>query len=129
MGLKDLVSNVKGGAASLGDLAGDKLSEWLIDYKKATDTLGTLGFAIGKFAVSMGLPPEVHTTLSGKVASIQKEKVDQLLSEHQGDSTTVMLLKSLLVAKRISDHIEGRLDGVTLHVTLGVLPSVNVELH
>ncbi len=129
MGLKDLVSNVKSSAGALGDLAGDKLTEWLIEYKKATDTLETLGFVIGKFAVSMGLPPEVHTTLSGKISAIHKENIEQLIKQHQDDATTVMLLKALLVARKVSDHIEGKLDGVTLHITLGALPGVNVELH
>jgi hypothetical protein len=129
MGLKDLVSKVATKATAVGELAGDKLTEWMNDYKKATNTLETLGFEIGKFTIGMGLMPEVHTTLSGKIANIQKDRVEQLMQEHQDHSSTVTLLKGLLLAKRVSDHLEGKLESVTLHITLGIPPSVNVELH
>jgi hypothetical protein len=129
MQFSTLVSNVKIASSGLGEFAGDKLIEWLNDYKKATVILNALGFTVGKFMVSMGLPPEVHTTLSGKVDSIQKDEVERLIEKHQNDSSTVHLLKALLLAKKISGHVEGRLDGVTLHITLGLPPSVKVELH
>jgi hypothetical protein len=129
MGLKDLVSKVATKATAVGELAGDKVTEWMNDYKKATNTLETLGFEIGKFTIGMGLMPEVHTTLSGKIANIQKDRVEQLMQEHQDHSSTVTLLKGLLLAKRVSDHLEGKLESVTLHITLGIPPSVNVELH
>ena len=129
MGLKDLVSKAVTKASTVGELAGDQLTEWMNDYKKATNTLETLGFEIGKFTIGMGLLPEVHTTLSGKIANIQKDRVEQLMQEHQDHSSTVNLLKGLLLAKRVSDHLEGKLESVTLHITLGIPPSVNVELH
>ena len=129
MALKDLVSKVATKATAVGELAGDKLTEWMDDYKKATNTLETLGFEIGKFTIGMGLMPEVHTTLSGKIANIQKDRVEKLMQEHQDHSSTVTLLKGLLLAKRVSDHLEGKLESVTLHITLGIPPSVNVELH
>jgi hypothetical protein len=75
------------------------------------------------------LLPEVHTTLSGKIANIQRDRVEELMRQHQDHLSTVTLLKGLLLAKRISDHFEGRLESVTLHITLGVPPSVNVEIH
>lgn len=127
MGFSSLVSNVKTASAGLGDLASDKLIEWLNDYKKATLILNSLGFTVGKFMVSMGLPPEVHTTLSGKIDGIQKDEVERLIEKHQNDSSTVSLLKALLLSKKISGHVEGRMDGVTLHVTLGVPPSIKID--
>ncbi|MNC90216.1 hypothetical protein D3C83_62880 [compost metagenome] len=51
------------------------------------------------------------------------------MKDHQDNSSTVTLLKGLLLAKRVSDHLEGKLEGVTLHVTLGIPPGVTVELH
>jgi hypothetical protein len=129
MGFKDLMSNVSTLSAAVGELAGDKLSEWMADYKKATDTLETLGFEIGNFTVGMGLLPEIHTTLTGKIANIQKDRIEQLMANHDDHVSTVTLLKALLLAKRVADHIEGRLESVTLHITLGVPPHVNVEIH
>jgi hypothetical protein len=97
----------------------------------ATTILGAAKLAgrVGKFTVGMGLLPEVRTTLSGKVANIEKGRVEQLMQEHADHALTITLLKGLLLAKKVADHVEGKLDGVTLHVTLGVPPGVNVELH
>ncbi len=129
MGLKDLVSNVATKATVAAELAGGQLTEWIADYKKATRTLETIGFQVGNFTIGMGVLPEVHTTLSGKVSSIKKDEVEQLMQQHQDHSSTVTLLKGLLLAKQVSDHLEGRLDSVTLHIKLGIPPSVDVELH
>ena len=68
MGFKDLVSKAQTHATAVGQLAGDQLTEWMKDYKKATNTLETIGFAVGKFMIGMGVLAEVHTTLSGKIA-------------------------------------------------------------
>jgi hypothetical protein len=129
MGFKDLMANVSAVSSTVGELAGDKLGEWMVDYKRATTTLEALGFEIGKFTVGMGVLPEIHTTLTGKVANIQKDRVDQLMQEHAEHTSTVTLLKGLLLAKRIADHVDGRLESVTLHIKLGIPPNVNVEVH
>jgi hypothetical protein len=129
MDFKSLVTTATTTATTVGGLAEGKLAEWMKDYKKATDTLDALGFQIGKFTIGMGLLPEVHTTLSGKIAGIEKDKVERLMQEHKDHSSTVTLLKGLLLAKQVSDHLEGKLESVTLHITLGIPPSVTVELH
>ncbi|MDN3918862.1 hypothetical protein [Roseateles violae] len=129
MSLKDFASKVATQAASAGELAGDQLNTWMNDYKKATATLQTLGFEVGRFTIGMGVLPEIHTTLAGKVAAIEKERVEQLMQQHQDHSSTVTLRKGLLLAKRVSDHLDGRLESVTLHIKLGIPPGVNVELH
>lgn len=129
MGLKDFASTLATKAAEVGSLAGDQMTEWLNDYNKATKTLLTLGFEIGKFTIGMGVIPEVNTTLSGKIANIEKGRVEQMMQEHKDHSLTVTLLKGLLLARQVSDHLEGKLESVTLHITLGIPPSVNVELH
>ena len=129
MGLKDFASTLATKASEVGNLAGDQMTEWMNDYNKATKTLLTLGFEVGKFTIGMGAIPEVHTTLSGKIANIEEGRVEQLMQEHKDHSLTVTLLKGLLLAKQVSDHLEGKLESVTLHITLGIPPSVNVELH
>lgn len=129
MDFKSLISTATTTVAAVGGMAETKLLEWVDDYNQATATLETLGFQIGTFKLGMGVLPEVHTTLSGKVADIHKDRVDALMQAHAGHATTVTLLKGLLLAKQVSDHVHGRLDSVTLHVTLGLPPSVEVELH
>ena len=51
------------------------------------------------------------------------------LTQHLSIAHFLTLLKGLLLAKRMADHIQGRLESVTLHITLGVPPHVNVEIH
>ncbi len=129
MEFKSLVSRATSTAGAVGGMAEAKLIEWMDDYNQATATLKTLGFEIGKFTIGMGLLPEVHTTLTGKVSDIRKDRVELLMHEHHGHATTVTLLKGLLLARQVADHVQGALESVTLHVTLGLPPSVNVELH
>ncbi len=129
MEFKSLVSKATATASSIGAIAEGKLIEWLDDYRRATAVLATLGFEIGKFRIGMGVLPEVNTTLTGKVSDIRKDRVDALMQAHANESTTVALLRGLLLARQVADHVQGALDSVTLHVKLGLPPSVEVELH
>ena len=129
MGLKDFVSATAANVSAVGGLVSGQVIEWVKDYKKATKTLETLGFEVGKFTIGMGVLPEIHTTLSGKVANIKQDQVAELMQQHQDHASTVTLLKSLLLAKQVSDHLEGRLECVTLNIKLGIPPNVEVELH
>lgn len=129
MEFKSLMSKAKEATGVLGDFAGDKLTEWMDDYRRATEVLATLGFEVGKFRIGMGVLPEVHTTLSGKVADIRKDRVEALMKEHESEPTTVALLRGLLLARQVADHVQGALNSVTLHVKLGIPPGVEVELH
>jgi hypothetical protein len=51
------------------------------------------------------------------------------LDEKNDDKLLVTLLKALLLAKKVHAHVESTLKSVTLHATLGLPPSVSVELH
>jgi hypothetical protein len=125
MEFKNIVEN----STKVFGMANDQLNKWMTDFKKGTDILETLGFKIDKFTVSMAVLPEVHTTLSGKIERIQKDRVEKLMQDYKDHSLTVTLLKGLLLAKRVSDHLEGKLESAILHITLGISPKVDVELH
>ena len=129
MEFKSLMSKATATASTVGAMAEGKLIEWMDDYRRATAVLATLGFEVGKFRIGMGVLPEVHTTLSGKVSDIRKDRVDALMQEHASESTTVALLRGLLLARQVADHVQGALNSVTLHVKLGLPPGVEVELH
>ncbi|MEO7152780.1 MAG: hypothetical protein ABIX46_13865 [Burkholderiaceae bacterium] len=129
MEFKSLVSKATATVSAVGTMAEGKLIEWMDDYNRATAVLATLGFEVGKFRIAMGVLPEVHTTLTGKVADVRKDRVEALMQAHASEPTTVTLLRGLLLARQVADHVQGALNSVTLHVTLGLPPSVEVELH
>jgi hypothetical protein len=102
--------------------------QFLTDFKSATKQLETFGFKMGKLSVGMGLLPELHTSLMGDIASIDVPRITAMMDEKKDDKLLVSLLKALLMAKKVHAHIESTLKSVTLHISLGVPPSITVEL-
>jgi hypothetical protein len=129
MALKDLMGAVKERTEGLGDVAKGKLDAWLDDYKKAVAVLETFGFKVGKFTVGMGLLPEIHTSISGSIENIREDEMKKMIEEHQSEALTVALLKALITTRRCWEHVELKLTGVTMHVTLGLPPNISVEVH
>ncbi len=70
----------------------------------------------------------MHTALIGEIERIDVERLTALMEAKKDDTLLVSLLKALLLAKKVHGRVESTLKGVTLHITLGVPPSVNVEL-
>jgi hypothetical protein len=123
MGLRDIISK------GLGDAAMEKMMEWLDDYKKAIAVMETFGFTVGKFKVETGIPPEIQTSLSGSIENIHPDKLKPMMEEHKGEALLVSLLKALLVTRQIWEHVDLKLTGVTLKVTLGVPPKIDAEIY
>jgi hypothetical protein len=128
MAFKDMVASISSETRAVIDLAGDKLMGWLADYRKATKQLEPLGFTVGKMMVGMGALPEVHTTLSGEIEKVDVDRLKAMMVEKKDDTMLVSLLKALVLAKKIHGHVESTHKGVTLHITLGLPPSVTIEL-
>jgi hypothetical protein len=128
MGLKDMMASLPGNAGGIAELAGDKLTQLLDEYKSATRQLEAIGFRVGKMTVGMGLLPEVRTALIGEIERIDDERLTAMMDEKKDDKLLVSLLKALLLAKKVHGRVESTLKGVTLHITLGVPPSVDIEL-
>src|SRR5262245_24448887 len=128
MGFKDMVQSVTVDAKGIVDLAGDKLTQWLDAYRKATEQLEPLGFKVGKMTVGMGALPEVHTSLIGEIEKVDAERLKALTEAKKDDQVLAALVKALLLAKKVHGHVDSSLKCVTLHATLGLPPSVRVEL-
>lgn len=129
MALKDLMGTIKGATEGLGDIAKGKVNEWLDEYKKAIAVLETFGFTVGTFTVGMGVLPEIHTSISGSIQNIREDGLKKLIDEHKADTLLVSLLNALIMARRFWEHVQLKLTSVTLHVTLGVPPTIKVEVH
>lgn len=128
MAFKDMISKPSAMVEeSEGALQG-KLYEWLDEYKKAIAFMETFGFTVKKFSLDMSIPPQIHSSFVGSVRGIREDKIKQLIEEHHSEKLTVLLGKALIMAKKVWEHVELKLNGVVLDVTLGLSPSVDVHL-
>src|SRR5712671_826783 len=128
MGLKDLMTSTSGGGRGMLDLAGDKVMQFLTDYKNATKQLEALGVKVGAMTVGMSLRPEVNTTLIGDISLIDVPRMTAMMNDKKDDKLLESLLKALIMAKNIHSHIESTLKSVTLQIKLGIPPSISVAL-
>ena len=127
MGLLDKVGNfVK--TEGLEGIAIDKMHEMIEGYKKIIAILEPLGFKMGKFTVVMSVLPEVHTSISGSVLDIREDGLKKLIDEHQNETLLVTLLKTLILTKKIWEHMDSKLTTATINLTLGVSPKVTVDV-
>jgi hypothetical protein len=128
MALKDLMGTLKEKTEGfVGDVAKGKVNEWLDEYKKAIAIMETFGFTVGKFTVGMGILPEIHTSISGSIENIREDRLKKMIEEHQAETLLVSLLNALITTRRFWEHVELKLTSVTLDITLGVPPKINVE--
>jgi hypothetical protein len=125
----DIIAKAKEKSSSMGDIAQTRVMEWLDEYKKAADTLETLGFTVGKFSFGMGVLPEIHTSLNGRLEDIHADALEQMMETRADDKLLCGLLKALLMTRQFADRVEIKLKQVTLNITLGLPPSINVEVH
>jgi len=125
----DLKGFIKKGTEELRDLSKEKMIEWLEEYKKAIAVLETFGFTVGKFTVGTTLLPEIHTSISGSIEDIRENELKTMIEDHQEDTLLVYLLKALILTKQFWKLVELKLMGVTIDLTLGVPPKINVEVH
>jgi len=123
--LLETISKTEG----LGDVAKGKVNEWLDEYKKAMAVLEKLGLKVGKFTVGMGIFPEIHTSISGSIENVREDGLKRLIEEHQAETLLVSMLNALITARRFWEHMELKLTGVVMNLTLGVPPKINVEVH
>lgn len=130
MALKDfIIGTLKEKSEVLGDVAKEKVNEWLDEYKKAIAVLETFGFTVGKFTVGMGILPEIHFTVLGSIENIREDSLKKIIEEHKAETLLVSLLNALIMARRFWEHMELKLTGVTLNITLGVPPTIKVDIH
>ena len=129
MALKDMVGTLKEKAVELEGVAKGKITEGLDEFKKAVAILETFGFTVGSITIGMGILPEIHASISGSIENIREDGLKKIIEDHQAEKLLVSLLDALLTAKRLWEHVQLKLTGVTLNVTLGVPPKVAVEMH
>ena len=83
------MSTVKEKTEGLGGKFKGKVDELLDEYKKAIVVLDTFGFKVGKFNFSMGVIPEINTTISGSIENIREDGLKKIIEEHQAEKLLV----------------------------------------
>jgi len=129
MALIDLMPGLHMPMEVLDEVTKAKVTTWLDEYRKAIALLEDFGFAVGRFTVSMGILPEIHTSITGSIESIHEDALRKLIDERQAEPLLVSMLKALITLRHFWEHIELKLKSVTINVTLGVPPKIVVEAH
>ena len=118
-GLKDKAGDLRGAAL-------DKINRSLDEFNAAIPAIKDLGFAVTDLKVGMGIPPEVSAKLTGTVASIKKEKVQELIEANQENKFLVTILTGLQTASEVQQKLgDLGLKGVEADVSL-VPPTIKV---
>jgi len=129
MALIDLMTGLHMPMEVLDEVTRVKVTAWLDEYKKAIALLEDFGFTVGRFTVSMGILPEIHTSITGSIENIHEDALRKLMDERQAEPLLVSMLKALITLRHFWEHIELKLKSVTINVTLGVPPKIAVEAH
>lgn len=127
MGFKDIVSSHVADAKGMLEAVGEKLAPLLAEYKSAMKQMEAFGFKASKMTVGMGVLPEVHTSLVGRVADVDIDRLTVMMNENKENKLMDSLLKALIFAKKIHSRAESKLESVTLLITLGLPPGIKVE--
>ena len=123
------LKGVKEKAADMGGATKAKIDETLDEFKKATNLFGKFGFKVGKFKVGMGALPEISTSVSGSLETVQVENIKQLIEDHKDNKLLVSMLKALVTAKEVRDRVElPYFTGAKLDIKLGVPPKISFDL-
>ena len=129
MALIDLMPGLHMPMEVLDEVTKAKVTTWLDEYKKAIALLEDFGFTVGRFTVSMGILPEIHTSITGSIESIHEDALRKLIDERQAEPLLVSMLKALITLRHFWEHVELKLKSVTINVTLGIPPKIAVEAH
>jgi hypothetical protein len=132
MNFGNLTDKLAKGITSNDKIAGmldDKINMLLGEYSQAISTLQTLGLAVGKIRVEMGLLPQVSTTIRGSINDLDPEKIQKLLDSNPDKKLLNAILSALLTLVRIREVVDLKSSkDVVLDVTLGVPPKVSAQL-
>ncbi|MEG4121570.1 hypothetical protein QUA43_29375 [Microcoleus sp. N9_B4] len=116
-------------AIEISAAAQAQLNAVLDEYKNVLPIAESLGLSVGSFEVEMGLLPEIRTSLVGSVERINKDAVQKLIAEHQGNNLLVLIFNALLITKELQQQLNiSNLKGIVVDVKLGIPPNVSVHL-
>jgi len=123
----DKVGDAKDAAGGMKDAVLEKINESLDEFNEAIPAIKGLGFAVTDLKVNLGPVPEVSAKLTGTVASIEKEKVQEVIDANQDNKFLVTIMKGLQTASNVHTKL-GDLGFKGLEADVKLLPpGVKVE--
>ena len=115
------VSKIIGGAKA-------KAEKLLQDFNKALPIMKDLGLSVGNIAVNVSFFPSMQARLRGSIDCLNKERIQQLITQHQQNKIAVTVLKGLHTAANVQNVVKGiPFKGVEVRMKLGILSNVNVN--
>ncbi len=115
------ISKVIGGAKA-------KAEKLLQDFNKALPIMKDLGLSVGNIAVNVSFFPSMQARLRGSIDCMKKERIQQLITQHQQNKIAVTVLKGLYTAANVQNVVKGiPFKGVEVQMKLGILSNVNVN--
>lgn len=114
-------SKIIGGAKAKAD-------KMLHDFNKALPIMRDLGLSVGKIRVKLGFIPSMQAVLRGSVDSLNPQRIQQLIAQHQQNKIAVTVLKGLHTAANVQNVVKDiPFKGVEVRMNLGLLFSVDVN--
>lgn len=105
-----------------------KAGKLLDDFNKALPVISSLGLSVTKIGIEMGLFPVTRAVLRGSIDSLDKGKIQQLITTHKKNKIAVAILKSLETAANVKNVVQDMpFKGVQVEVALGVGFKVKVD--
>jgi hypothetical protein len=112
---------------TLTDTTSEAVSKFLDEFNAALPTIKALGFSVVDIQVSMGILPEIHVKLIAAAASIDVDRLDEMIKKMSGQKTLVAVLKGLQTAYNVRDQLgDLGLSAVAIDLKLGIPPSVGI---
>jgi hypothetical protein len=128
-GMLKKVSDAKDKLMEAGLVSPDTVNYLLQEYKLAISVLQACGLRVGKCHVSVGVLPEITTSIVGSVDYLEEKRIAELLQANHDKKLLTAILSALQTVAHIRQVVDlSSLQEVTINVTLGIPPRISVEL-
>ena len=128
-GLLKTVSDAKDKLMEAGLVSPDTVNYLLQEYKRAISVLEACGLRVAKCHVTVGVLPEITTSIIGSVDYLEEKRINELLQANQDKKLLTAVLSALLTVANIRQVVDlSSLQEVTVNVTLGIPPKITVDL-
>jgi hypothetical protein len=123
------MGRLKGAAAGAVGAGVEKAQEIMREFNDTIPTIRALGLSVRNISFGMGLMPEIAATLIGSVDALDREKIDELLRQHQKNKTATFVLEALKTTSNLKEQLsQFGIRGIRVDLKLGVPPKVEVGL-
>jgi hypothetical protein len=122
-------AEVKDKVAGLSLESSEKIIALIEEYKRAVQALQGLGFSVGKVRISVGVLPEIGTSIKASLHAIDQNRVRELLEANREEKLLAAILSALITVTMLRDTMDlSGLRDVIIDITLGLPPRISIDL-